>query len=171
MACPTLESHNNLVYNAVLHACTTEPSKHRAKDDSLLSDFGATNWCIQYVDGPEFPDVMRVSIKMPGLNKQVGLQEILKDRYSDLLTQPLHGWDVSLEFNMDSPPQAPEELSLRVSLLARTCAGATLYHHFKMLEEAGDKGKMPSSSPVAVMSHPGEHYLSLIHISEPTKTY
>jgi len=158
MATPTLDSHNNLVYNAVLYALTTEPHKHRAKDDALFADFGAANWCIQYVDGAEFPDVMRVSLKMPGLDKQVGVAAILEDRYSDVLVSALAGFDVTIEFNIDSPPGPAEEFALKVALLARTAAGATLFHHFKELEAAGDKGKMAASEPVKVMSRPGEFY-------------
>jgi len=158
MAETSLDQHNNLIYNAVLTALTTEPHKHRAQNDAFIGDFGGMTWCVQWVDGPEFPDTMRLSIQIPGLKSQVGVQEILQERYSDILKPPMDKFDITVEFNVDTPQESPDDFALRVSLLGRTAAGATLYHHFKMLEAAGEKGTMPASAPVKVMSRPGEYY-------------
>eukprot|EP00658_Telonema_sp_P-2_P032513 TRINITY_DN24059_c0_g1_i10.p1 TRINITY_DN24059_c0_g1~~TRINITY_DN24059_c0_g1_i10.p1 ORF type:complete len:299 (+),score=89.38 TRINITY_DN24059_c0_g1_i10:120-1016(+) len=111
---------------------------------------------VQYVDGPEIPEAMRVSYRLPELSKQIGLAEIMQAKYSDMLTQPINGFDVTVEFSIDNPPEAPEDLALRVALLGRTAAGAALYHHFTKLQETG--GKMDPAAPIMVQSRPGENY-------------
>jgi len=157
MAEPVLAAHNHLVYEAVSYALIEEPHKRRAKGDMIFGDFGATQWCVQYLATSEIPDTLRVSVKVPALKGQVGVEEVLAETYADIMVPAAQGFDASLEFNIDAP-QPAEELAMRVALLASAVGGATLYSHFRKLEAAGPKGQMEASAPVKVMTRTDECY-------------
>jgi len=151
--------HNQLVYDAVMYALSTEPDKKRAKGDTVLCDFGGAAWCIQYLDSADIPDTLRVSVTVPGAKSQVGVAEVLQERYSDIMVSPDARFDASVEFNIDAdPPQPAEEFAMRVALLASVVMGSTLYSHFRKLEAAGPKGQMEPSDPVKVTTRHDECY-------------
>jgi len=159
MAEPVLAAHNQLVYEAVIYALAEEPHKRRAKGDMIFADFGATQWCVQYLETAEIPDTLRVSVKVPALKGQAGVEEVLTEKYADIMVPAAEGFDASLEFNIDAhADSAAEELAMRVALLASVVSGTTLYSHFRKLEAAGPKGQMEASAPVKVMTRPDECY-------------
>jgi len=128
MAEPVLAAHNQLVYEAVIYALAEEPHKRRAKGDMIFADFGATQWCVQYLETAEIPDTLRVSVKVPALKGQAGVEEVLTEKYADIMVPAAEGFDASLEFNIDAPADsAAEELAMRVALLASVVSVSASY--------------------------------------------
>merc|ERR1712166_863630 len=98
--------HNQLVYEAVIYALAEEPHKRRAKGDMIFADFGATQRCVQYLETAEIPDTLRVSVKVPALKGQGGVEEVLTEKYADIMVPAAEGFDASWS-SISTPLQTP----------------------------------------------------------------
>merc|ERR1712070_693469 len=145
-----------MLHDAVLYALMTEPSPQRVKDDATFSAFDGTRIVVSYVkeDGEEIESAMRVCISGKAL---VGLKDVpegVESQFTGLVVKPPEGFQVAIQFNIDTVDGDKEAFARKVSLLKHFCVGAPLYKQFQALAT----GNVPPSPPVEVHHRPNESY-------------
>jgi len=137
---------------------STEPSPQRVKDDASFSEFDGTRFLVEYVkeeDG-SIESNMRISLsgKAIAALKGADMDELLEAQYSGMLSKPADGYQVAVQFNMDTVEGDKEAFARKVSLLKHFSMGAPLYKQFKALAV----GSVPSSPPIEIHHRPTESY-------------
>merc|ERR1711934_88839 len=152
-----VDGGNPMVYEAVMYALLTEPTESRVKDDCSISEFEGARILIEYVKEAEgtIESKMRVSLacKYVAAMKGHGLEELLSEVYGDIVVKPAEGYQVAIEFNMDTVEGDKEAFAKKVASIKRYAVGAPLWKQFSILAGGGAK-----SAPMKVQNRPEDCY-------------
>jgi len=157
-----LDAESHMLRDAVLYGLETEPSKKRAKDDATFSAFDNTRFLVQYlsgVEGEEFESCMKVSLQGKALTELKRLDgpvmnEILEKQYPQMVVAPAEGFQVAIQFNIDTYDGDKPAFAHQVALLKHYAMGTHLYKQFQELAS----GSVSSSAPVEIHHRPNESY-------------
>nr|WAQ15585.1 ARPC2 [Halisarca dujardinii] len=130
-----LEFHNRIVEEALLLRL-----KKDAKPDGVditAADFDGVLFHISNPDGDKTKIRVSISLKFYKDLQQFGAEKLLQDVYGPILVDPEEGYDVSVQFNLDDPPENPESWAKKVSLLKRNCFAAVFNEFFELQKKGG----------------------------------
>lgn len=123
-----LEPHNRIIYETLLDRFNTPPDFKPESVDSTLADFDGVMYHMSNPSGNRL--IVRVSLSLKSYSACLrhGAAEIMRLEYGNRLVDiPENGFDVSVDFALDSlPPSAAEreKLALSAALIKRNALSA-----------------------------------------------
>jgi len=114
-------------------------SKAKVHSHIVLCDFDG---CSYDISSDNNKSVLTISISWPAFAdlKQFGVENRLKAIYGDLVAPTASGFDFSLKFDIENPPQNAEEAIKKISYLKRHAFASVFHAAFESLD---GKGSVP----------------------------
>lgn len=142
--CPTLLVCVRVSYtknNPNLIQCIDFPGSHKAESiDVKVADFDGAIFHISNVNGDKTKVRCSISLKFYRDLQEHGADELIKQVYGDLLTDPEDGYNVSLLIDLEHIPDDWERVAQTVGLLKRNCFASVFEKYFDF-QEAGEEGQ------------------------------
>ncbi|XP_067928959.1 actin-related protein 2/3 complex subunit 2-like [Watersipora subatra] len=116
--------------------------KNGNKPDAVnvtVADFDGVKFHISNPGGDKSKLLVSISLKFYKELQDHGADELIKREYSEYLTSPEDGFDVSLVYDLENVPDDYEQVAKKAALLKRNCFASVFEKYFKFQrnEEAG----------------------------------
>lgn len=126
-----LEYHNRILERAIQQRLDSE---RQESVDITFCDFDGIQFHV--CTEPEAKNLVNVSISLKCYDqlRSYGVEDIIKKEYGSLVTAPRAGYDVSLQFDLNSLPADADKLPRKLALLKRHVLSAPFRKAFEAID-------------------------------------
>jgi len=132
-----LEAGNRILGETVAEKIKNESKEKREPVDVRLCDFDDVMYRV--VIDAATRNIMQVSIALPcwPAIKSAGGQDALDTHYKGLSIDPIQGYDITLQIDLDNLPVPAAELTQKLTMLKANLIGGVFYRFFNNLVKGG----------------------------------
>ncbi|KAG8199504.1 hypothetical protein JTE90_009351 [Oedothorax gibbosus] len=135
-----LEINNRVIEDTLKHKFKNSLAGNKPESvDVTVADFDGVLFHISNLNGDKTKIRVSISLKFYKQLQEHGADELLKREYGALLTAPEEGYNVTLQFDLESIPQSYDDLILKAGLLKRNCFASVFEKYFEF-QERGEEG-------------------------------
>lgn len=136
-----LEIQNKIIVDTLTHKFKNALAGNKPESiDVTIADFDGVLYHISNPGQEKSKIRLSISLKFYKQLQEHGADSLLKREYGPHLTTPEEGYNISLEYNLESLPEDFSDLVNKASLLKRNCFASVFEKYFEF-QENGEEGQ------------------------------